>query len=494
MTVPSSLDRARAELGTESRPLDVAADPDPELDDVAAVAALLLVGAQLVVAGVAQALLERAQVVARVVVGAGDGLVREVGDVVAPADLGRVHAELVREQVHRPLDQCGRLRPAGAAVGADRRRVRHDRVPVEVDLRDVVDAARHQAGEHRHQAGVGRVGAAVLDHAHLQPGDLAVAGAADLDLLHLGAAVLHLQHRLRARLDVAHGTAELARQRDGHDLLGVGRDPRAEAAAGRRRDDPQLFRLDSRRTAHAALLDVRALARGPQDEAAGVRVRRGQRGARLHRHGGEPLVDEASADAHLGVRERFLAGRAGGGQVAGLGSREQLRRIVVERLGHIDERVERVEVDVDELGGVDGLAARLGDHDRDRLAEEADGVAREHRAAHGLGRRDRRRADREVLEVEVGGGVDADHAGHPGRLGRVDVPDARMREAGTHEHGVQGLRLAKVVCVWARAPQKRRILDAPHRGSVAFTRTIRSRHLALLVPTSTRAKVNVIRR
>jgi hypothetical protein len=66
-----------------------------------------------------------------------------------------------------------------------------------------------------------------------------------------------------------------------------------------------------------------------------------------------------------------------------------------------------------------------------------------------------------------------------------------MREAGTHEHGVQGLGLAQIVRVWAPATQERRILDAPHRGSVAFTSTVRSRHLP---SSSLRLKTNVIRR
>ena len=201
-----------------------------------------------------------------------------------------------REHVDRALDQRRRLRAAGAAVGADRRRVGDDRVEVEVDLRDVVDAAGHQPGEHRHQRRVGGIGAAVGDHAHLQAGDLAVARAADLDVLDLRAAVLHLEHRLRARLDVAHGAAELARQRDDDDLLRVGR--RCARRSRRRWRSRRRAAAPSRAraTRRSRPGRVRALARRPQDEAAGLRVGRGERGARLHRHGGEPLVDEARAD------------------------------------------------------------------------------------------------------------------------------------------------------------------------------------------------------
>ena len=61
--------------------------------------------------------------------------------------------------------------------------------------------------------------------------------------------------------------------------------------------------------------------------------------------------------------------------------------------------VERVVVDVDELGGVDGLRAGLGDHDRDRLADEAHLVGGQHRAAHLLRRVDRRAGGGERLQV-----------------------------------------------------------------------------------------------
>ena len=44
------------------------------------------------------------------------------------------------------------------------------------------------------------------------------------------------------------------------------------------------------------------------------------------------------------------------------------RRAVLERLRDVDDRVERLVVDLDELGRVLRLRARLGDHDRDAVA------------------------------------------------------------------------------------------------------------------------------
>ena len=43
----------------------------------------------------------------------------------------------------------------------------------------------------------------------------------------------------------------------------------------------------------------------------------------------------------------------------------------VERVLDVDDRGERVEVELDELGGVLGDVRGLGDDDRDRLADEA---------------------------------------------------------------------------------------------------------------------------
>ena len=136
-----------------------------------------------------------------------------------------------------------------------------------------------------------------------------------------------------------------------------------------------------------------------------------------------------------------------------------------------------VGVDVDHRGGVDGLRAGLGDHDRDRLADEAhlalgqDGAAHLLRGVHG------RPGGAERLELQVGRGVDADDARHPRRLLGLDLVDRAVGRRGAHEDGVQRTRLPQVVRVRPCPAQERRVLDPPHRGPVAFTRSVRSRHL-----------------
>ena len=104
-------------------------DADAELDRVVALAAALLLGAQLVVAEELLGLGRRGLVVARVVGHARDGRERElvVRDPVLLAHLERVAAELGGELVHHPLDGEGRLGATGAAVGVDPRLVRQQR-------------------------------------------------------------------------------------------------------------------------------------------------------------------------------------------------------------------------------------------------------------------------------------------------------------------------------------------------------------------------------
>src|SRR5262249_14664802 len=129
-----------AVVGVGRGDLHVAGHPDAELDHVPALPPAALLGPQALVARAGQHLVQRPDVVAAVVVGPARGLVRElVGryEVLAP-HFGGVHADLGREQVHRPLDRGGCLRAAGAAVGGDGRRVGHHDAVSDLDVGDVV--------------------------------------------------------------------------------------------------------------------------------------------------------------------------------------------------------------------------------------------------------------------------------------------------------------------------------------------------------------------
>ena len=127
--VGGDLDLAVLLLAQRIRDLGVRADPDPQLERAAVVAATLLLGPQLLVADGAQREVERALVVSRVVRRTRGGLVREgvLGDEVLPPQLGGVHADLRSEEVDHPLDRLSRLRPPGTADRRHGSRVRDDR-------------------------------------------------------------------------------------------------------------------------------------------------------------------------------------------------------------------------------------------------------------------------------------------------------------------------------------------------------------------------------
>ena len=185
--------------------LHVGGEADAELPDVAAGAPALLLLAQIVVTRRGQHLVQRIGVLAAVVQGAGLGLEGELvwRDEVAPPDFGRVHADLGGEQVDRALDGGRGLRAPGAAVGVGRRGVGDRNPEPGLDLRDIVHALSHQAGEPGHQAARAPVGAGVLDDVDAVGQDPAVPGTADLDVLQLGPALRHADQVLAARLGPA---------------------------------------------------------------------------------------------------------------------------------------------------------------------------------------------------------------------------------------------------------------------------------------------------
>ena len=98
------------------------------------------------------------------------------------------------------------------------------------------------------------------------------------------------------------------------------------------------------------------------------------------------MVEEPARDDDFAVLE-VLVGVGVLRHAEGRGVEHGVRagRVVDQGLGghrrlDVDERREEVDVDEHHLGGVDGLRERLGDDRGDRLTDEADLVAGEHRA------------------------------------------------------------------------------------------------------------------
>ena len=115
---------------------------------------------------------------------------------------------------------------------------------------------------------------------------------------------------------------------------------------------------------------VRALRRGPDRQA--VPVRRGERAARLHRHGGQ------AGNHALGPHDVRRAGeRARHVARALLPAHERLAR------PRVNDHGKRLVVDLDALGEVLGLRARGGDDRRDGLADVAHLAVGEQRVRDG---------------------------------------------------------------------------------------------------------------
>ena len=413
--------------GHAARDLDVHAHADAELDGVAALAPSGLVGPELGVAGRVERLVEGRLVVADVVRLADHGRVglEELRDEVRAPHVGRVLADLGGEQVHRPLDRRRRFRAAGAPIGDDRRRVRDHRRRLAFDVGDRVDAGRHGAGHERCQdrAHLG-VRTGVLEHVEAVGQDLAVAVAADRDVLHLGAPVPEGHHALAAGLLPAHRPPDLLGQPAEHDLFGIHADLGAEPAADIWRDDPELTVLQAvgRRQRTDGALGV--LRRQPLHEPFAIPRRGGS--AHLERTGRDALVEDPLTDDDLALGEELVAGDARHAEERGVEHDVAAgRRIEMGRAGRgafdVDEHLQHVVVDDHRLSGILTLVRPLGHDGGDRLTDVADDVHGEERSGHV--RIERRR---ERLETEIGTGEDADDARLLERRTRVDRQDAGM--------------------------------------------------------------------
>ena len=182
-----------------------------------------------------------------------------------------------------------------------------------------------------------------------------------------------------------HRLAHLAGGPGDDRLLGVVVDLRPEPAADIGRDDAQPRLRDVQHEgAHQQPDHMRVLARRIERVFVGRAVELADRGARLHRVRHEPVVDEVELDDPRGPGDRgidrgLVAQMPVVADIAGRLLRPHLRRAGFQRLGRIDDgRLDGV-IDVDLLGGVARLAEALGDHDRDRVADMAHPVDREHR-------------------------------------------------------------------------------------------------------------------
>ena len=189
---------------------------------------------------------ERLVIVAAVV---GEPERRRVRELILPDEVllpqfHGVHAQLVGQDVHAALDGVARLRDAErAAVGdAARRLVGEIGVHFGVSHRKGVAAGDDAEDAGRVLAGIrGGVERAVIGRGrHVQRGDRAVGGRADLHVHVVVAGEAGAREVLRARLDPLHRPADLERADDRAHVAGIDRHLVAEAAAQVRRDHVDL--------------------------------------------------------------------------------------------------------------------------------------------------------------------------------------------------------------------------------------------------------------
>ena len=161
--------------------------------------------------------------------------------------LHRVDADLAGERLDRALDRVRRLRAARATVRVGRRAVREHARARERVRGDVVEAVVEERAEQR-DAGRDelQVCAHVGEQVHAHRGDPPVGVGRELDVLDHAAAVHGRLRVLPALLGPSHRAPQPLREREAQHFFGVDVELGAEAAADRRRDDPEPVLRDAR--------------------------------------------------------------------------------------------------------------------------------------------------------------------------------------------------------------------------------------------------------
>ena len=435
--------------------------------------------------GKLEGLVQSGRVVAAIIGHQHRGLVRVHIrlDEVLPPEVRRIHLQVAGRPFDQPLDDEGRLRPARTPIGVDRRGVGVDPVDLGVDRRDDV-LTRQQGGVQigrRRGAEQVRVAAEIGVCPDPQAEDPAVGVGRQLRLGDMVAAMGVGHEALGPLGGPLDRPSELHRGVGAGHLLGIDVDLRAEAAADIRGDHAQLvLRRQGDEGRHHQPRHMRVLAGGVQGVLVHARVVVAQGGPRLHRVGGQPVVDDVERRHMGGVGERGLGlvlvaeGPEEGRVVRRLVM--ELRRVVSRGIGRADHMRQLVISDLQPLGRVLGLGEGFGDDDRHRVAHIAHPFGLQDRMAGGAHAATvpvvdhpacRQRAGHAV-GGEIVPGEHAEHTGHRfgGRL--VDAGDPGMRERRPGDVGIGLAGTVEIVDVAALAGQKPLVFLAAQRGADAI--------------------------
>mmetsp|Transcript_1089 Transcript_1089/g.2920 ORF Transcript_1089/g.2920 Transcript_1089/m.2920 type:complete len:772 (+) Transcript_1089:648-2963(+) len=437
-----------------------------------------LLSTQALVVHRVQHLLQRRVVVARVVFEAEGTGVRELllADEVLGADLGLVHAELLRQHVDHALDQVHRLRHAErAAVGnAARRLVGVDPLDAAEGRRDVVRTradVEHARGE-LGGVGAGIEGAVVREDMHAQAQDLAVRRGGEFAVHVVVAGERRRGDVLDPVLDPLDRLAQHDGRDDGADITRVDADLVAEAAADVGADDAHLGFRDARQQRDHRAHHVRRLRGDVGCQLAADRIEAGHAATGFQRAGMHARVDDPLAHRDGRVREggidrRLVAGLPGEDvvvvialAVSAFGLARQVfaqhRRAGIEGLVWIDHDRQFLVLDLHRLDGIRGDVAVVGDHDRHFLHLEVHLLVGQHRG-HVTGQRGH---PVQLERLEVVGSQHRVHAGDGERGRLVDALDAAVRDRRTHDVHVQHAGHLDVVDIVALALNEAGVLLA----------------------------------
>ena len=294
---------------------DLGEERDADAHDVAGLAALerralrRLLLAQLGVFRALHRLLHGGVIVAGIVFPAQRRVIRELLrlDEVLQPQLRRIHAELLRQDVHPSLDAIGGLGDAErAAIGdAAGRLVGVDAVDREMRDREVVGSGDdvEEAGRPFRRVGAGIERAVIGEHMDAKARDLAVLGRGDL-----GRHVVVARERgrgqvLDAVLDPFHRLAGDDGGDRRADVAGIGADLVAEAAADVGRDHVDLVLRQFGDQRHHGADHVRRLEGAPDRQLAPDLVEGADALAGLQRRRMDAVIGDQLLDRHLGLPE-----------------------------------------------------------------------------------------------------------------------------------------------------------------------------------------------
>ena len=247
--------------------------------------------------------------IAAIIGDAGLDLVRHCGgrNEIAPPDLDRIDADHVGGAIEQLLDQIGRLRPSGAAIGCERNGVGEHRPADAMHRRNLIDAGREPHGEQRHHhRGAEHVRAHGMQRVDAQPQNLAVLVERQFAGDDLVAALRVAQQRFRPRRYPFHRPAADAARRPHHQrIFRIAAVLHAKTAADVGRDDAQFCLRDFQHLAGDGRAGaVRILRRRIERVIVAVGMIVPDRGARLDRVGGDAGIVELERDDVLGGGNR----------------------------------------------------------------------------------------------------------------------------------------------------------------------------------------------